>query len=644
MEPCNIGNMELKNRIVMLATSTNYDDEMGNVTDRLIGFLEERAKGGVGLIIVESAPVDRAGSSRYTSAMMDKDERIPKLKKLTKSIHDHGAKVAIQLSHAGRFASIRATHLLGQSASGLAGATLWDSAGGQDEVRQIKTEEIQRIAEKFGEGARRAKEAGFDAVEIHGAHGLLIHEFLSPFVNKRIDGYGRDLKGRLRFPAEVLRAIRRKVDEDFPVIYRISAEEGLEGGLKIKESKVICQVFEKEGASAIDVSSGTAVTDPLPKFPPFPPMAFRRGIFLRAAKEIKDAVNIPVIAAGRINDPVFAEKILLKGKADLIGMCRGLIADAQLPNKVSRGILDDYRPCIACGTCLQTLFQRRPVECLVNPMAGREREFAFEKAEAPKRVCVVGGGPAGMEAARVASLRGHKVVLYEKEARLGGQLNIAVIPPHRGDIKILIKYLSGQMERLGVDVHLGREATAVTVAEENPDEVIVATGAVAVLPEIPGAVSKRVHNAWTILSGGFKDLGKKVLVVGGGRVSCETAEFLASKAFDVKIVTETDQVGASIEQNEKRYLLHRLEKYGVKILTNAKVLELTEGEVFLGRYGERFSVEADSVVLGEVARPNRTLMRALKDTFPNFYVIGDVLDPRSAKEAIYEGARIGRLI
>ena len=285
-------------------------------------FIEERAKGGVGLIITEMAPVDHGGSTKYTSLMVDRDERISGLRGLADVAHKHGTKIALQICHGGRFASIRASHKLGQSASGFSGKTLWDSAGGGDVVRQLTPEEIQKIVSMFGESARRVKEAGFDAVEIHGAHGLLIHEFLSPLVNTRKDGYGGSFEGRIRFPVEVLRAVRKEVGKDFPIIYRISAEEGVEKGLRIEESKRICQVFEQEGADAINVSSGTAVTDPIPEFPPSHPCHFLEAFFLRYAEEIKKAVSIPVIAVGRINYAFMANEILKQGKADLIGMAR----------------------------------------------------------------------------------------------------------------------------------------------------------------------------------------------------------------------------------------------------------------------------------------------------------------------------------
>ncbi len=644
--PVSIGKMKLKNRTVMTAMATNYCNEVGDITDRLIDFLAERAGGGAGLIITEMAPVANAGSSKYISLMVDSDDRIPGLKRLADAIHAKRGKIAVQLCHGGRFVSITATHQLGESASGLAGSTAWISAasGSNEEVRQLSKDEIHQLVDKFAQAARRVKEAGCDAVEIHGAHGLIIQEFLSPLSNKRTDEYGGSFEGRSRFPVEVLKAVRTAVGDDFPVIYRISAEEGIPSGWTIEDSIKICQIFEKEGADAIDVSCGTAVTNPVPTYPPFPPMAFPRGTFLNLAEAIKKAVKIPVVAVGRINDPRLGEEVLQKGGADLIGAGRAFIADPEWPKKAEAGKFDDIRPCIACMTCIHTLFKRTAVECFGNPYAGRERIFALKKTKNSKKVLIIGGGPAGMEAARAAALRGHSVSLYEKSGQLGGQLNLATIPPHREEVANLTKYLAGQIQKLGVKVHLGVEVNADLITKEKPDVVVVATGATPLIPRIPGIDLPHVVTAWDVLDGKVSNIGKQVFVAGGGEVGCETAEFLAEKGHTVTIGEMLPVIGSIMEPHNKRYLMERLKKLQVNMLTNTKVAGIENGKVTLQGFGKEWTIPCDTVVLAMGAVPNRDLVRKLKEKFPGFYLIGDALIARTGKEAMYEGTRIGRQI
>lgn len=647
LEPITIKGMRLKNRIVLAPMGTQYCDERGMVAERGLRFYEERAKGGASLIIFESTIVDRACRSRHESARMDSDECIPPFRQLVDLVHKYDAKIAIQLSHLGSFSAPAGSHMLRRSSTGKAGATLWVSAGGaQDEVRMIRTEEIPSIIQKFVSAALRAKEAGFDAVEFHGAHGLLLNEFLSPMFNTRTDGYGGDLEGRMRLPAEIVRAVRKAVGPDYPLIYRISASEGYgDKGLDIEESKIACQRFVKEGIDVVHVSSGTAVVDPFPQYPPFPPMRFPRGIFVEYAAQMKKAVSVPVIAVGRLPDPRLGEEILKQGKADLIGFARPLVTDPEMPLKVAKGDLDDIRPCIACMTCLYNLFSRKPMACLVNPAAGREKEFALVKAAVSKKVAIVGGGPAGMEAARVASLRGHKVVLFEKEKKLGGQLNLACIPPHKEEIQNFTNYLTKQMSRLGVDVRLGQEATVPLVDKEKPDVLIIATGANPLIPtDIAGVAQPHVVNAWDVLQGKGPRLGKKVVIVGGLKVGLETAEFLAAKGYQVVVAGRRRTIGDDMEQSERRYLLKSLSDYKVELLANTPVFEIKQDEVVIGTWGKTSTIKCNNVVLATGATPERTFLRAAKEKYPDFYFIGDCLQPRTAREAVYEGAYVAREI
>ncbi|MBI2831795.1 MAG: FAD-dependent oxidoreductase [Chloroflexi bacterium] len=644
LEPITIRGMKLRNRIVMAPMGTQYSDERGMMTERGLKFYEERAKGGVGLIIFESTVVDTSTRSRHESASLATDASIPSFQQLTEIVHKHGARIAVQLSHLGSFSAPMGSHSLRASTTGKAGATAWVSgSAAQDEVRKIPTEEIPGIIQKFADAAVRAKKAGFDAVELHGGHGLLLHEFLSPMLNTRDDGWGGDLEGRVRFPVEVSKAVRKAIG-NMVLIYRISASEGYKDkGLGIEESKIACQRLEKAGVDIMHVSSGTAVVEPMPDYPPFPPMRFPRGIFVEYAAAIKKVVNVPVITVGRLADPRMGEEILKQGKADLIGFARPMVTDPEMPNKVAKGELDDIRQCIACMTCVQSLFTRKPMACLVNPAVGREKEFTLLKAAVPKKFVIVGGGPAGMEAARVAALRGHRVVLFEKESRLGGQLNLACLPPHKEEIKTFTDWLIRQITRLNVDVRLGQEATVPLVDKEKPEVLLVATGALPLIPtDVVGVNQPHVVTAWDVLQGQGPKLGKRVLVIGGLKVGCETAEFLAEKGHEVVVCGRRRTIAEDSEQNERRYLLKSLNDKGVKLFANTPVFEIKIGEAVVGTWGKTWTEKCDNVVLATGATPNRGFFRAAKEKFPGFLFVGDCLQPRTAREAVYEGAYVAR--
>jgi len=633
-EPIKIGTMELKNRIVMPPMGTNFSTEDGYATKRLIKYHVERAKGGVGLIIVEGAYVEPRGKGTVRQLAVDHNDKISGLKKLATAIKANGAKAALQLFHGGR-----QSHSLIIGTQPVSASEVFCRLT-RETPRALTVEEIQEVIEAFAEGARRTKTAGFDAVEIHGAHGYLINQFLSPLTNKRTDKYGGDVKGRTRFLLEILERTRDKVGSNYPILCRINGDDYIEGGLTLEETKKIAQMLEAAGVDVLHISGGI-YDSPVPVTSG--PMALSRGHMVHLAAGIKKVVDVPVIAVGRINDSELAEKILQEGKADLISMGRALLADPELPEKAVAGALDDIRSCTACDECIARLSFNEDIACSVNAALGREEDYRIRKAEVPKKVLIVGGGPAGMEAARVSALRGHEVVLYEKSDRLGGQLNLAVVPSHKEEMKSVTQYLENQIRKLGVKVVLNEEATPLLVEKIKPDVVFMATGSVPTIPEILGVKGDHVVTAHDVLAGKAV-VRERVVVVGGGMVGAETAEFLAEKGKKVTILEMLRRIGMDMVPMAILMLYQRLKKLGVAMITNAKVEEITEEGVVYEKDGEKQTVKADNVVLAVGTKPNVGLMKALEDKVSELYAIGSAKEPGNVLEAIHGGSRLAREI
>jgi len=633
-EPFKIGTMKLKNRIVMPPMGTNFSTEDGLVTQRLKNYYVERAKGGVGLIIVEGAYVEPRGKGSIRQLAVDHDNKIPGLRELATAVQAKGAKIALQLFHGGRqsHSSIIGTQPVSASEvpCHLTGET----------PRALTLTEIKDVVEAFAEAARRAKESGFDAVEIHGAHGYLINQFLSSLTNRRIDQYGGDVKKRTRFLLEILERVRKKVGDDYPVLCRINGDDYIEGGITLEEAKTIAKMLEAGGVDALHVSGGIYDSSvPVTTAP----MALSRGIMVHLAAGIKEVVNVPVIAVGRINDPELADEILREGKADLVSMGRALLADPYLPQKAAIEVLDEINRCTACDECISKLFFNEDIVCSINASLGKEEEYKIKKAYVQKRVLVVGGGPAGMEAARVSALRGHEVILCEKSKRLGGQLNLAAVPPHKEEIKNIATYLESQIRKLGVKVILGEAVTPQMVEKIKPDVVFIATGSVPNIPENMIVKAGDIVTAHDLLSG-LVSVGERVVVVGGGMVGVETAEFLAEKGKKVTILEMLGRIGMDMVPMVITLLYRRLKGLGVVMLTNAKVEKITRESVVYEKGGKKQTVPADSVVLAMGSKPNSGLMKALEGKVHELYAIGDADKPSKVLKAIHDGYRIAREI
>ena len=615
---------------------TNLGGENGEVTPELIGYWEARAKGGFGLLILENSSIDPMGNVCTHTPVFFDDRHIVGLKQLTDAVHKHGAKMAAQISHSGRQTL---PDVIGQqpvSASPVA------TPGDFIVPRELSVEEIHDLAEKFGDAARRVMDAGFDAVEIHGAHGYLIAQFMSGYANKRADEFGGSLGNRMRFPLMIIKNVREKVGPDYPVMFRISGDERVPGGRTIQETALVARILEKAGIDIIDVSTAVKASHQYISSPPSVPA----GFLLEHAEKVKRAVSIPVIAVGRLNEPALAEYALESGMADLIAIGRGSLADPEFPEKVREGRLDDIAPCIAClQGCYMAFpkpgddaFMKLTTTCLVNPFCCAETRMKIEPAQTPKKVTVAGGGPAGLEAAWIAAAKGHKVTLYEKSEKLGGQLLIASVPPYKHEIAKAIVYFKRMCDVHGVDIKLNTEATEETILADSPDAVIIATGGAPLIPDIEGVENDRVVTAAEILSGSVIP-GRKTLVVGGGMVGCETADFLGEQLRDVTIVELLDDVATEEPMQVRPFLMERLSGYGVKILTGTRVLKFTGDGVIAARDGSEITVDGfDTIVLAIGTRSVNTLEATLSGKVPELYVIGDALQARQALQAVEEGA------
>ncbi len=630
-EPIRIGPLELKNRMVMAPMATHYADESGAVTERLKNYYAERARGGVGLIIIESGYIHPLGRGGLKRLGLHDDQLIPGLKELVDLVHTEGARICSQLHHAGRQINVKATNgMYPVSASSI-------PAGMEGIVpRTLKIGEIEELIEAFGQAARRSLQAGFDAILLHAAHGYLIHQFLSPLANTRQDRYGGNFNRRLRFLKEVVHRCREVAGKEFPLMVRISASEFIPGGITLRDGQKIAQHLEKWGVKAIHVSGGTHDTQEME----IQPMAIPRGCLVPLAEGVKKVVRIPVATVGRIVDPQMAEEILQAGKADLITLGRALLADPEFPKKTQEGRLEDIRPCIGClQGCRDHLYQGQPITCLVNPQASAEREYGIKPAANRQKVFIIGGGPGGMEAAYVAALRGHEVTLVEKNDHLGGQFHLASLPPGKEEIRFFLKYLILQLHKLGVKVILNRELTAADVAKVEADALILASGGIPQKPVIPGVDQENVLTAWEALLAPER-VGKKVLVIGAGAVGAETADFLADRTREVSLIEMAQDIALDEERTNRKLLLRRLGEKGVKIrvVTQARAI-LPEG-VEVESNGWREILPADTVVLATGVRPNRDLEEAMKRLSIAFNKVGDCVEPRKAIDAIHEGFKV----
>lgn len=627
-----IGNLELKNRIVLPPMGTNMASYTGEATDEIIRFYTERAKGGCGLIITEITRIDDVTGVGMTGQLsVTSGNFVRKLVQLTDAVHQYDSKIFLQLHHPGREISSRALGGIQPVApSPIACKVVGEMP------RELTEAECEDLIRKFVTGAVYAKMAGFDGVELHAAHGYLLNQFLSPYTNKRTDRFGGSPENRMTFIREIILGIRHTCGSSFPVSVRLSCDEYIEGGLTLADGVWIAQQLEQLGVAAINVSAGIYESG----YASIEPQGLPEGWKKHLATEIKKNVSIPVIAVNNIKYPSTAERYLEENVCDFVAIGRGQIADPQWGLKAKEGRDDEIRKCLGCMYCFNCLGRLHPIECTVNPIVGREGKFnedTLKRNGDGKSVVVVGGGPAGMQAALVCAKRGYQVTLLERADRLGGTVNLAAIPPHKEMLAELIKTQTLELEQAGVDVRLNTEATVELIRSFQPYGVILACGGAPIVPNIPGADKSHICTAEQALAGQPELTGKNVVIIGGGVTGLETAEVLAVKNT-VTVVEMTKHVGATLYATVRLFLTGRLQAAGVKILTLKKLTEIRDNEVVLtdSKSGETTVIPADAVVLAMGVRPERSLAEQVLDEFDHVTLVGDVSRTGQIADAMRE--------
>ncbi len=633
--PVTINSLHLKNRAVMPPMGTGYGNRDGTVSERLVRYLERRARGGVGLVITEVCAVDPRGKGFPAEIGAWSDDHIPGLAALAGAVHAAGSAIALQLHHAGRETMKDFAGALPEAPSDVPSVIL------NQPCEAMTVERIDEVVRAYAEAARRARDAGFDAVEIHGAHGYLVCQFLSPFSNKRTDAYGGSDENRARFAIEVLRAVRSSVGPDFPLIIRVSSDELVRGGYDLSYMKWLAPRLVEAGADALHVSLGVYST---PGGLTIASSDMEEGFNLFRAREIKEVVKVPVIGVGRITDPRTADAAIARGDADLISFGRQLLTDPDVLLKAHNGAYDDIRWCLGCNQgCIDRLnFEMRAVTCSINPDCGYEYLRTGEKADAPKNVWVIGAGPAGLSAAMEAAARGHRVTVFERDAEPGGQLVSASRPPHKDGLAKWTRWARRTAEKAGVELRYGTAVTEAMIASERPEAVILASGALPAVPPIPGIDGAIVHDARDVLTG-KAEIKSPAVVLGAGYVGMETADFLMERGAAVSVL-EMSAAPPVPAFTAHGYWLHRRLKKGGRLVLNARVCSIGAGEVVYELDGKERSEPAAMVVTALGAHSERVLEEACAGGGCPCIVVGDAIQPRRLIEAVHEGAKAGREI
>ena len=679
LEPHYIGRVKVRNRIIKTGAGTSFIGKNGLIEDRIIGFYETLAKGGVGLVIVESTGIDFPTGIHHPSVQLhfENDSYLPGYKRLTDAVHYQNCPVFLQLFHSGPWHPESWSGIQPISASCLSRDQLPNPQ--LDIPREVTKKEIKELVKKFADAAERAHKAGFDGVEVNASSTHLINSFLSPGWNKRQDEYGpQTLENRSRFLVEIITGIKSRIGADFPVsVLLTGVEYGLSQGIKLEDACEFAKIVEKAGADAIQVRGygyrNFEFIHPGPEqllYPePIDPLPAEldwtrdgAGAFVPLSEALKRVVSVPVIAVGRLN-PELGESLLEQGKTDFIAMNRRLLADPELPNKIATGRLEEIAPCTACLYCWSRRRQNLPIKCRINSRLGRERELIVSPAKKPKKVLVVGSGPSGLEAARISAMRGHTVSILEKEKRIGGLLPLAAMV--KGfkieDVPSIVSYFQRQLSSLGVRIEKGKEANSSSILAYQPDAVILATGGTPTVPDIPGIKNKNVllmaglHKKLKFflkifnpvqlnrLSKIWMPVGKKVAIIGSGIQAVELAEFLVKRRRNVTIIDKEKLPGLTMVPEETRMrLLNWLEAKGTLFYMGAEVKEITtEGLRFTTAQGETQIIQADTVIPALPLSPDPERFKLPKKTIRELYRVGDCREPGLIPDAVGSGAEVG---
>lgn len=634
LQPIKIRSMVLDNRVVIPPMGTFLSNEEGMVTEAALAYISRRVKSGAGLFIQEITAVHPNGRTLPSQLGIFKDDHIPGLQRIVDVVHRQGAKIAVQLHHAGRESMYHLRR--GEAVAPSAVPSL--VYGGMP--REMTLDDIQEIIRSFGQAAARAREAGYDAVELHAAHGFLLHQFLSAHANQRTDEYGGpDILQRARFLIEVLQEVRRRVGDDYPISIRISVDEEIKGGYTAEDMQKVVPELVRNGCDVIHASFGTHGS---PAGIIQAPIEYQPGFNVKLARKIKEVVSVPVIGVGRFNDPFIANECIARGDADLIAFGRQHLADPDFLQNAINGKFEDTNKCLACnqGCIERAMFEQKSIRCAINPETGQELIYPAEPAAIPKSVWVVGGGPGGLTAAYEAARLGHKVTLFEKEKETGGQVRYAAQAPYKEAYGDWIRRLASKAIRLGVDIRTGTEVTDKMIMENRPEVVILATGGEEIIPPIDGIDLPLVVTALQVL-GGEVTVGQNVVIIGAGLIGMETADYAVASGCQSVTLVEQRPKPPVTRASSHGYMLHkRLRNAGSQQIYGAEVVKIDSDSVTIkAEHAEQILGPVDQVIIAVGMKPTADLVRMLQEQGIRHYVIGDAVKPRRIIEATEEGAR-----